>query len=524
MGRVLTNNTGFIYSIESALGTAGTTWFTLEPNSINSWGATITTVAREPISKDRQRRKGTLTDLDSAMEFEADWTVSAFMDFIEGFVFVTGVNRDMDILSTAAETTGDSYTVAALTAAQAGKLEFSAAEYATLIFARGFAESGNNGLKTLDADIATSATSVSVSENLVDETAPANAQIELAGIRFLDGVTDITVGYSGTTLTITEGGTIGSWDFTTLGLTVGQYIHIGSATSNGGAVQNALQDSVANDTFGYARIKTIAALVITCDKVSTDLQVASPTVPSTLDILFGKFVRNVTVDDSEYLERSFQFEAAWENLGAGSTDEFEYSIGNFANQVSFALPLTSKATTTFGFIGTDTEVPVVSGSRKSGASAATDPVMTGALNTSSDVARLRVQDTDETGLTTDFKDITLTLDNQVSPEKILGTLGAAYMNTGNFLVNMQMQALFTDKDVVTRIRQNTTVTMDFIVQNDDGAIVVDIPSMTIGDGSRELPVNESVLITMAGEAFKDETLDYSLGVSVFPVVPVAGTD
>ena len=56
MGRVLTNNVGVAYSIESALGVAGTTWKQLEPNDIPAMGAEITTVARSPISRSRQRR------------------------------------------------------------------------------------------------------------------------------------------------------------------------------------------------------------------------------------------------------------------------------------------------------------------------------------------------------------------------------------------------------------------------------------------------------------------------------------
>ena len=127
MGRVLTNNVSMSYSIESALGVAGTTWFLIEPNAINSFGAEITTVARNPISRNRQRRKGTVTDLDSSVEIDEDWTLSSFRDFAEGFCFSTGVNTDVtQLATTATETVADTYAVAALTAAQADKFEFSA--------------------------------------------------------------------------------------------------------------------------------------------------------------------------------------------------------------------------------------------------------------------------------------------------------------------------------------------------------------------------------------------------------------
>ena len=85
MGRVLTNNTTLSYAVEETLGVlpGSPTWFILEPNSIGTYGATITTVARSPVSQNRQRRKGTVTDLDSAVEWEGDLTLSHFVDFIQ---------------------------------------------------------------------------------------------------------------------------------------------------------------------------------------------------------------------------------------------------------------------------------------------------------------------------------------------------------------------------------------------------------------------------------------------------------
>lgn len=522
MARVLTNNTGFAYASESTLGTQPTSgWKTLEPNAINTYGATITTVARNPISKQRARRKGTVTDLDSTVEFEADFTYDAFNDFIEGFCFATGVNADMHIAVSSVATMADEYTVAALSAAQAAKLEFSAAEYATLIYGRGFNNAGNNGLKVLDTDVATSATAIPVSENLVDEgSPPANARVELAGLRSLAGASDWTWDYDATTETAQLISAADITDFTQFGLTPGQFVHIGSPDGSGG-VTNAFENGAANDMFGYARIRSIDATggTITFDKLDAALKFDDLVAPTTaVDLLFGDFIRNVAVDASDYIERSFHFEAAWENLeNPGPGDEYEYAAGNYCNTLAFNLPLTDKATVTAGFVGTDTQP--ASTTRATGASSALDPLGTAALNTSADILRLRITELDETGLTTDFKNVTLTLNNNVTPEKVLGTLGAAFINAGNFEVNLEAQLLFTDSDVSSAIRNNTTVTMDFRVKNDDGAIYFDIPEMTLGGGDRELPVNESVLLNLTGEAYNDATFGASIGVSSFPVVP-----
>ena len=104
---------------------------------------------------------------------------------------------------------------------------------------------------------------------------------------------------------------------------------------------------------------------------------------------------------------------------------------------------------------------------------------------------------------------------------MLGTLGAKFMNTGNFEVDIEAQLLFSNPAVVEAIRQNRRLTMDFSIQNDDGAFMVDIPSLTLGGGGRDFPVNESILINTTAQAYGDTTFGNSLSVSMFPFVPSA---
>lgn len=493
MGRVSTNNISMSYTIESALGVAGTTWKQLEPNSIGNFGANITTVARSPISKNRQRRKGVITDLDSGADFAADLTLEHFIDFMEGFAFAS-FNGPLSIHTSAAVAGGSGgYTVASGGALAAN----------TLVYASGFVTDANNGLKVVQSG--SGSTNIRVN-GLTAETAPANAMVEVAGVRGAAG--DLEIDSNGDLISTTL-------DFTTLGLTAGQVIWVGGADA-------ANQFFTDADT-GFARIVTVAVNKLTLDKKATTFTVDDGTDTGSggtaiqIDILFGRFLRNVTVDDADYLERSFQFEVAYENLQNPSGDEYEYCKGNYCNQVTFNLPLTDKATLNFGFIGTDTDVPTTS--RKTGASSATAPLRTESFNTTADVARLRITEVDETGLTTDFKNLTLTINNNVSPEKVIGTLGARYMNTGNFEVGLEAQLLFTEGDVVDAIRNNTTLTMDFALKNGDGGLFFDIPSMTLSGGGKDFPVNESVLINTTAQAFADTTLNTSIGVSLFPYLP-----
>lgn len=507
MGRVLTNNTALQYAIETTelsggvigvlpgeLGQSGTPeWRLTEPNSYGAIGAEITTVARNPISPNRQRRKGTITDLDSASEFEADLTISHMMDFAEGFVF-SAFNGAEDYIPTAVD--ADSYTVGAGSVLVTG----------TLVFGRGFGTTANNGLKTVG--VGSTTTDIVVINTLtVEGVAPTNATVEVAGFRTAAGdlaVSDVT----GNLVTITS--IAGIFDDPGLNLIPGMAIFFGGAAS-----LNRFTDT---NNAKYCRIVSVAAAgaSIVIDKTGTQW-VTEVAAAQEVDFYIGKFLRNVSTSDAEFLERSFQFEVTYPNLDTGGADKYEYSKGNYCNTIAFNLPLSDKSTFSPSFIGLDTDTPTVT--RKPNASTALAPTMSSAFNTTQDLARLRIAEIDETGLTTDFKSLTLTLSNNVSPEKVLANLGARFMNFGNFEVSLEAQALFTDSRVTDAIRNNDTLSADFVLKNDDGAILVDIPSMTLGGGGKDFPTNETVLINLTGDAFADSTLNTSIGISVFSYIP-----
>ena len=505
MSRVSTNTVSLAYAVEASLGVLPGTpdaplWKRLEPNTITAFGPTIATVSRNPISKDRQRKKGTITDLDSSVEFEADVTMDAVLDFLPGFVFAVFAGpegfgaHDTNQVTAATGGATDAYTVSAGGALPAGRL----------IFARGFAIPANNGLKVVNTG--SSATSLIVTTDLENETdPPENARIDVAGVVGASG--DLQINASGNLIST-------ALDFTTLDLTPGQFIWVGGTLE-----ANRFAQDVSNGVNrGWARVVSVEANLVVLDKKLTTY-VADNGSGKTIHLYFGRFLRNVPVDDDDFLEQSLHFEAAYPDLDDVGTPAYEYAIGNYCNQVSINLALADKATMSFGFIGIDTLPPTTT--RAEDADEALDPLQTVAFNTSADIARLRIADTDEEGLTTYFKSLTITLNNNVSPEKVLGVLGAAFMNIGNFEVDLEAQVLFTSPDIPAAIRNNETLSMDFSMRNDDGALYFDIPAMTIGGGDKEFPENETVLINTPGMAFEDPLLGTSLGISFLPYVPTA---
>jgi hypothetical protein len=531
MARVNTNNTSLRFCTESSIGVAVTTgWRLAEFDTIGSYGATIATTVRRPISQDRGRRKGTVTDLDSAVEFETDLTMDAFADFAEGFMFAEFANDEFNLRFTGGllpptVASGTTFTVVSATTLLAGKVQWVTGDRATLLWAKGYTNAANNGLHVLTADLGAAGSTITCGgSSLVVETPPTNASLQVCGLRVLnDADLTLTIAGSGLTATLVSATAV---SFTTLGLKVGQFIHIGSANPTTGVVQNGL-GAGGVVSYGYARITAISATTLNLDKLSSTLGIASdvhvgPGAGASQDLLFGRFLRDVAVtsnsDDTRYLELSYQMEVTYPELGGVSTPEYEYAIGNFVNEVSITMPISDKATMSYSFIGTNSDD--ITPTRKTGPSSAVTPLRTTAVNTASNFAALS---TDVISSVSDvcFKDLTLSIRNNVSPEKCLGTLGARFMNSGLFEVDLEGQMLFTSKDIVNAIKDNETVTFLAILKNEDGAVAFDIPEMTFGDGAREFPVDASVLVSITGQTFTSSTYGYNLGISLFPVVPWA---
>lgn len=523
MGRVLTNNVGLSVTIESSVGVAGTSWFLLQPNTIGAYGAQITTRARRPLSPQRGRRKGAVIDLDSTVEFEADVTMDQFAYFVDGFLFGEFANAEFLLRDSggAPTPTSTGYTIDAASALLAGKVVYASGEAISLVYGKGYATAANNGLKPLGADLGSTDTEVTVSGLTAEASPPANADLQVAGLRTED--VTVTVAANGTG-TLVSAGDISDWS--TYGLLPGQLLHIGGVDTSSATLPVANAPTISAATaFGYVRVVSISGATLNFDKATGSLldNAAASSGSETIDFLFGRFTRNVAVssdsDDERYLERTYQFEVAYPGLASNGTGtEYEYAIGNFANELTLNLPLGDLATMSFGFIGTNSDD--ITGTRKSGASSAVESLRETGFSSAVSLASIT---TDVISSASDvcFKSATVTFLNNVSPEKCLGTLGATFVNAGLFEVNIEGQLAFTSASIINAIKNNTTVTMQFILENEDGAMGIDVPEMTLGGGGREFPVDQTVLVNLTGESFTSNTYGHDAGVSLFPVVPLA---
>lgn len=499
MGRVTTNAMTLSKAREASLGVlpGSPQWFELEPNEISSFGVTTSNESRSPISKARARRKGAVVDLDSAIEFAADLTLTALRLGVEEFLFSRAAGAP-SYLTSAATATG--YTVPALSAGDAAKFTYNAAGAKTLVYAHGFVTAGNNGIATISAAPAAGATEIGVAGRTVEAASATDiVEVSIAGVR--SAVGDLDIDAQGN---ITSAANI----LASLGLVVGQIIHVGGA--------DAVNQFANAANLGFARIKAIAAGKLTLEKRQQAF-VTEAQATIAIDLLFGQFVRNVAADHADFLQPSTQFELASPGLMAGNATGYEYSLGNWADALSVSIPLSGKATMTMGYVGTNTVKPTLA--RATNAASAKRGGFTQAFGTASDIARLRVQEIDETGLSTDFKSATFTLSNNVAGEKFIGTLGPKYLSAGNIEVDVENQMLFSDPAITTAIRCNHTVGFDFVLRNGDGGAAFDMPAGTLSGGGRDYPQNQSVLVNSTFAAHQEAPLDFTVGVSFFPWLP-----
>lgn len=504
MGRVLSQGMSLSFAQEASLGVlpAQPAWWELEPNSITTWGTTVSKEVRTPISKSRARRKGSVVDLDSAVEFDADVTMQQMRHFALHFLFATP--RGGDVYGMVAADNG-SYVVSPLSAAQVSRYHYDSggAGARTLVHVSGFGRASNNGVFPVSGAYVEGSNYIPVASATpegVNLSTPLSMQT--AGVRLKAG--DLVMNAAGALLS-TE------LDFRTLGWVVGQIIHVGGVD-----VLNRFANA-ANT--GFARIVNIGQNALILEK--RDAPFVAETAPGReIDILFGQFYRNVPIDDPDFARPSLQFELASPNLMPNGATGYEYAIGNWADAWSITIPLSGKATTSFGFVGTDTTKP--STLRAANAQNAKFGGLTGAFGTSSDIARLRAQDIDEAGLTTDFKSVTFTLTNNVAGEKVIGKLGPKFLNAGDIEVDVEAQLLFTNPDLIERVRCNKTVGLDWILRNGDGGIAFDLPTGTFEGGGREYPANQSVTMNATFRAHQEQRhagLNFTLGISFFPVLP-----
>lgn len=508
VNKIDSNVTGLRYVEEISLGTLNGTsadiWYPLEPNSYNDFGGQITNIARNPINESRQRQKGVTVDLDASGGFNSDLTQTNFQDLLQGFFFADARPKgEEEPTSVTVQAGDDTYEMTSTTGFHVGDL----------VWASGFDDAENNGLKHVTAVVAD--TTIAVSETLVTDASPATgAKVVVVGVQGTAG--DLDVDASGSLPIITST----SLDFTTLGLIPGEWIRVGGNTA-----QTQFSNAVNN---GFARIKSIATNALTLDKTQQTMATEASTT-ETVDLYFGRVLKNES-DPTLIVRRTYQFERTLGKPDDAQPSQIqaEYLVGSVANELTFNFNTADKITADLSFVSIDHETIDGPTALKTGTKPAL--VSEDAYNTSNDFARVKMHvldpaDSNPTALFAYLTEFTVAINNNVSPNKAISVLGAFDLTAGQFVVSGSATAYFANVSAIAAIRNNSDVTMDFtIVHGNAGektGVAVDIPLITLGDGRANVEQDQPITLPLTTDAGADRVFNHTLLMVFFDYLPDA---
>jgi hypothetical protein len=497
LNKIDSNATGLAYAREASLGVLPTTpvWIPLEPNSYGDFGGEITTVARNPINLGRQRKKGVITDNDANGDFETDLTQTNMQDLLQVFMFAAARTKDDLAVAT---TTATTFNVGG------GGTGYRAND---LVFGKGFAQALNNRVHVVAS--ATASTITTGATAAIDTT----GQITRVGHQFATG--DLAVNVAGTWPALTST----TKNLTELGLIPGEWIWVGGDLA---AEQFA---NAANN--GMACVKSVAANRIEFHKTRATW-VADAGTGKTIRLYFGRVIKNEV--GPLIVRQSLQFER---QLGAPD-DAFptniqsEYLVGSVANELEMTINTADKITMSLGFVAQNNEQRTATENIKSG----TRPALVegDAYNTSTDIKRIRLSSyvTGQTApapLFAFLQDVSVTINNNVTPNKAVGVIGAFELTAGTFEVSASLNAYFASIEAARLVRQNADTTLDIFAARANAGYAIDFPMLTLGDGRLSVEQDEPITLPLtcdAGTGAKfDPNMNHTLLMVFFDYLPNA---
>lgn len=357
--------------------------------------------------------------------------------------------------------------------------------------------------------------SAEVATNVVTVTAliagAAGNEIELA-----EAVADVGFTVSGANL---AGGT--GFSFYEMGLIAGEWVYLGSDTAS---------ERFANNN-GYARISAITDQTILFDK-TTWTPAAEVGTGKDIRLWVGDTIKNEK-DPELVVTRYYEFERTLGQDGDGV--QSEYLTRAVLNEFTLNIPLPegedAKLNADITIVAGDSEQRTGLEGRKAG------PFVPApgedAYNTASHIVRMRMAVIDEatsrpSALFAYLSEGTLSINNNVTPVKAVGTLGSIDVNVGDFDVGGEVTAIFSTVAATRAVRQNADVTLDFIAAAGNAGFVFDIPLLSLGGGIIDIEPGREVRVPL--ELFGAENPNgYTLlhtNWAYLPTqaMPVAGTE
>lgn len=480
-------------------------WLPFDPNSYGDFGGEVSTVARQTINASRQRQKGPVVDLDASAAFELDLTQNNFAQLCDSFFFAEKRVKDELNITAVVEDTTDSFTV------ESGGASLEAGD---LIFSQGLENNPNNGLHLVTG--VPTATSVPVTSELV-AAADQSGLLRRVGYQFASG--DASVDVSGDFPRLV----LGTKDPRELDLNVGEYVVLG------GDLTAESFNTTENNTI--ARVRSVDETSIEFDKTDS-LMANDAGAGKTIRVFFApRVVKNESNPDliqmfTHQLERT---------LGVPDRSEPEkrqadYVVGAVGSEWELSMPTAGKVTMNMTYTAMDYQLREADEGPKSEDVGANAPDLNpeDAYNTSNHFTRVRVSpvveaDAHPEPLFMFLNELSIRINNNVTPNKGLGVLGAFDMSAGLFEVGGSANAYLADLSAQKAVRENQDITIDLHLMKTNHGISLDIPLCTLSDAKPNVEGGQAITVPVTIEAASgakiDPGLDHSMMMMFWDYVP-----
>jgi hypothetical protein len=233
----------------------------------------------------------------------------------------------------------------------------------------------------------------------------------------------------------------------------------------------------------------------------------------TLQMFFGNVLKNEV--GTLIKRRTYQLERT---LGAPddalpSEIQAQYLTGSVPNQLTITADTASKLEADLTFVALDDEQLTGPTALKAGSRPTL--VDSDALNTSSDISLIKLvvidpTDANPTALFGFATNVTIEINNNVTPNKALGVLGGFEATAGNFEVSGNIDAYFTNVSAVTAVRNNSDVTLEIHYVKSNAGITMDLPLIALGDARLNVEKDEPITIPLSQDAASGSKIDPSL--------------
>lgn len=506
-------------------------WFEMEPNSYADFGGELVLLSRSPINPSRQRKKGVVTDLNAAGGFNQDVTFWNMRDVWESLFFA----KRHSLHEVKEPTIAVSSNTSTVTLASHGIV------VGDIVLGEDFVGAeANNGEKLVTAaatNTFTYAGGATVSSKIV------GSQFRRIGHNW-DGSGRLAIAAtSGSLPELVK--SVGA-DLNSFGLRKGDWVYLNGFTAkeNNGFCRIAEDPTATKLIFD----KTGGGTTSSLGTAGGTTEMKTEAAAADRNIYFGDAIKNVSALTDQFLSQSWTVERT---LGKSVTDtgaatQSEELIGAFFNEFNMQIPQADKVAADVTLVASKHQVfngknaagsqsrPNGARSLRSGVKTPKKPKTAPAFNTSLDVARMKmaiVRPTQDgranraapTPLFGYITEMNLNINNNMTPDKAVGVLGAFDVSAGEFQVGGSITAYFSTVDAIEAITENEDVTLDVILgvkaQGVDRVMLWDMPLIALGNGRLNVTQGEAITIPLENSAAEYEPFGHTFLLMEFPFLP-----